>query len=105
MTAPHVRSHSSLSRRALLAGATGCALATLLNRSTSAAAATARDIKLSAAPGRWPIVGKPYPPTDVWCYGDRIPGPEFRVSQGERVRIVFQNNLPEDTTVHWHGIR
>jgi FtsP/CotA-like multicopper oxidase with cupredoxin domain len=51
------------------------------------------------------IVGKSHPPTDVWCYGDRVPGPEIRVRQGEPVRIVVRNELPEETTVHWHGIR
>jgi FtsP/CotA-like multicopper oxidase with cupredoxin domain len=27
------------------------------------------------------------------------------VRQGERVRIVVRNELPQDTTVHWHGVR
>jgi FtsP/CotA-like multicopper oxidase with cupredoxin domain len=41
----------------------------------------------------------------VWCYGNRVPGPEIRVRQGEPVRVIVRNQLPEDTTVHWHGIR
>src|SRR5262249_57019121 len=81
MTGLQPRSRSLLSRRALLAGTMGCSLAVLLDRSLSAA--PVQDIELSAEPGHWPIVGKPYPPTDVWCYGDRIPGPELRVRQGE----------------------
>jgi FtsP/CotA-like multicopper oxidase with cupredoxin domain len=50
-------------------------------------------------------VGGSGPPTDVWCYGNRIPGPELRVRQGQPLRITVRNDLPEETTVHWHGIR
>jgi len=32
-------------------------------------------------------------------------GPEIRVSQGDRVRIVVSNQFAEETTVHWHGTR
>jgi FtsP/CotA-like multicopper oxidase with cupredoxin domain len=34
-----------------------------------------------------------------------VPGPELRFRQGERLRIEVQNDLPVDTTVHWHGLR
>jgi FtsP/CotA-like multicopper oxidase with cupredoxin domain len=64
-----------------------------------------KPFELTAAPGGAPIVGPSYPHTNVWCYGHHIPGPELRVRQGERLRIVVHNELPEDTTVHWHGIR
>lgn len=41
---------------------------------------------------------------DVWGYNGSMPGPTIEVMQGDRVRIVFHNNLPEPTTVHWHGL-
>ena len=65
---------------------------------------SSRTFKLVAAPGRSPIVGAPYADTPVWSYGD-VPGPEIRLRQGARLRVVVENRLPEDTTVHWHGIR
>jgi FtsP/CotA-like multicopper oxidase with cupredoxin domain len=37
-------------------------------------------------------------------YNGQFPGPEIRVTEGERVRITVENRLPEGTTVHWHGI-
>ena len=40
----------------------------------------------------------------AWGYNGQIPGPEIRVKEGDRVRIVFTNKLPKDTTIHWHGI-
>ena len=32
------------------------------------------------------------------------PGPELRVREGERLRVTLDNQLPEPTTIHWHGI-
>ena len=41
---------------------------------------------------------------DVWGYNGSMPGPTIEVNEGDRVRIMFHNNLPEDTTIHWHGL-
>ena len=32
-----------------------------------------------------------------------MPGPTIEVNQGDRVRIVVTNELPEETAIHWHG--
>src|SRR6266540_2548041 len=96
---------SALNRRAFLMAGAGLAAAASFPRVARPAPMRIREIKLRAAPGRRPIVGDLHPPTDVWCYGNRIPGPEIRVRQGEPIRIVVRNQLPEDTTAHWHGIR
>jgi len=40
----------------------------------------------------------------AWTYNGMVPGPLIRVSEGDQVRILVKNALPEDTTVHWHGI-
>ena len=34
----------------------------------------------------------------------RAPGPTIEAIEGDRVRILFTNRLPEHTTIHWHGI-
>jgi FtsP/CotA-like multicopper oxidase with cupredoxin domain len=34
-----------------------------------------------------------------------VPGPEIRVRQGQRALIEVENRLPQETTVHWHGLR
>ena len=41
---------------------------------------------------------------DAWGYSGSVPGPTVEVNQGDRVRVVFENKLPEMTTVHWHGL-
>jgi hypothetical protein len=40
----------------------------------------------------------------VWGYNGSVPGPTIEVNEGDRVRVIFHNKLPEDTTVHWHGL-
>ena len=44
-------------------------------------------------------------PLHVWAYNGQVPGPVLRVRLGERLRVHFTNRLPDDTTVHWHGVR
>lgn len=41
---------------------------------------------------------------DVWGYNGSMPGPTIEVNEGDRVRVIFHNKLPEPTTVHWHGL-
>jgi len=40
---------------------------------------------------------------DLWGYNGSAPGPTIQVNQGDHVRIVFDNHLPEPTSMHWHG--
>ncbi len=40
-----------------------------------------------------------------WGYNGRTPGPTLEAVEGDRVRILVTNGLPEHTTVHWHGQR
>jgi FtsP/CotA-like multicopper oxidase with cupredoxin domain len=41
----------------------------------------------------------------VWAYNGSVPGPLIRARVGDRVVVSFVNRLPEDSTIHWHGIR
>jgi manganese oxidase len=40
----------------------------------------------------------------AWGYNGSVPGPMIEVVEGDRVRVIFENKLPEPTTVHWHGL-
>ena len=57
---------------------------------------------LVAEPVRRRLV--PFREMEVWGYSGSCPGPAIQVNQGDRVRIVFDNHLPESTTIHWHGL-
>ncbi len=41
---------------------------------------------------------------DAWTYNGVVPGPEIRVTEGDKVRVIVTNELPESTSVHWHGL-
>ena len=56
---------------------------------------------LIAEPVRTEIV--PGRVMNAWGYNGSIPGPTIEVVQGDRVRIVVDNRLPEPTSMHWHG--
>ncbi len=40
----------------------------------------------------------------LWGYSGSVPGPTIEVNEGDHVRVIFHNKLPESTTVHWHGL-
>ena len=58
--------------------------------------------RLIAEPLKRKIV--PWKTLDVWGYNGSCPGPTIQVRQGDRVRILVENRLPESTSMHWHGI-
>jgi bilirubin oxidase len=42
--------------------------------------------------------------SEVFAYNGSVPGPTLDVREGDHVIVHFRNNLPEPTTIHWHGI-
>jgi hypothetical protein len=40
---------------------------------------------------------------NLWGFNGSAPGPTIQVNQGDRVRIIVDNHLPEATSMHWHG--
>lgn len=62
--------------------------------------------ELTAVPIRWPILDAEGQQVVVtaWTYNGTVPGPMIRVTEGDKVRIIVQNDLPEATSIHWHGI-
>lgn len=42
--------------------------------------------------------------TEVFAYNGQVPGPTIEAHEGDRVIVHFRNELPEATTIHWHGI-
>lgn len=55
----------------------------------------AEPVKHQFAPG---MVG------NCWGYNGRTIGPTIEAVEGDHVRILVSNRLPEATSVHWHGI-
>ncbi|MEO7664810.1 MAG: multicopper oxidase domain-containing protein [Candidatus Limnocylindrales bacterium] len=44
------------------------------------------------------------PPVAALGYNKQWPGPTIRVTEGDKVRATFKNNLEESTGVHFHGV-
>ena len=55
----------------------------------------AEPVKQEVIPGRI---------LDLWGFNGSAPGPTIQATEGDRVRIVFDNHLPELTGIHWHGL-
>jgi manganese oxidase len=56
---------------------------------------TARKIQWETAAGQ---------SVTAFAYNDQVPGPQIRVKEGDRVRIILKNELPESTVIHFHGL-
>ena len=41
---------------------------------------------------------------EAWTYNGVVPGPEIRVTEGDTIRVLVHNELPQSTAVHWHGL-
>jgi hypothetical protein len=56
---------------------------------------TAEPVRQTVIPGRT---------FDLWGFNGSAPGPTIQANEGDRIRIVFDNHLPEPTGIHWHGL-
>lgn len=43
-------------------------------------------------------------PSEVWTFNGSVPGPTIEAKEGDTLIVHFTNNLPEPTTIHWHGV-
>lgn len=62
-----------------------------------------REVELRAAPGTTQQFDGRL--LKVWAYNGQVPGPILRVRLGEEVVVHLTNDLPQPTTIHWHGVR
>jgi len=60
------------------------------------------EVNLTADVTTWQYL--PGVNTTVWAYNNTIPGPTIEANIGDTLIVHFTNNLPEATTIHWHGI-
>lgn len=100
----NIEFNGRLSRRSLLQAGAGLLLTAALPP-LPALGAEANEYRIAAAPARARLAGPARPETDVWTYNDTVPGSLVRLRQGEPARLIVENRLDQETTVHWHGIR
>lgn len=101
---------NQVSRRRMLTGGFGLLGAGVLAGGAPAAGSSAAPSLPGRALVEKTLVAQPATldlgglQVDTWAYGDTVPGPLIRATAGDRLRITVDNQLPAETTVHWHGI-
>ncbi len=100
-----------LSRRHFLVAAVGLGASTAVASCAPAAripvagpvptGPVSQDVTLSAAATQVDLAGRT---ATVWTYDGALPRRAIRARIGERVRITLRNDLPEETSIHWHGL-
>lgn len=88
----------NITRRAFLATTTAAVV-------VPKASLAQTPISLRATKGMQHIGPEGFPDTEIWGYDGTVAGPTIRVRQGARVTREFVNELPQGSSVHWHGIR
>ena len=58
--------------------------------------------EVTCTEGQWEI--EPGKSVAAMMYNGLVPGPEIRVSEGDRVRVVCNNQMTESTSIHFHGV-
>src|SRR5712692_2765333 len=73
----------------------GKSLPFVMDRGVKVFHLVAEQVKRELAPGM--VI-------NAWGYNGQTPGPTIEAVEGDRVRILVTNKLPEATSVHWHGV-
>lgn len=58
---------------------------------------------LEASAFDWKIA--PGKTVKAWGFNKQVPGPTLKAKRGDTLVVYIKNNLPEPTTIHWHGLR
>ena len=61
-----------------------------------------KEFDLTAQVVDWEV--EPGKTVQAWTYNGTVPGPTIKVQPGDRVRVVLDNQLPQSTAIHFHGI-
>ncbi|HKH90489.1 MAG TPA: copper oxidase [Gemmatimonadaceae bacterium] len=56
---------------------------------------TASELQWETEPGKT---------VKAMAYNGQVPGPQIRVREGDRVRVILKNQLTQSTAIHFHGL-
>lgn len=62
-----------------------------------------KQFDLTASVIDWEV--EPGKTVRAWAYNEQVPGPAISVNLGDKVQIVFHNELPQSSAIHFHGIQ
>ena len=58
--------------------------------------------ELTATELQWEV--SPGQRVSAMAYNEQVPGPQIRVREGDRVRVILHNKMSESTAIHFHGL-
>ena len=61
-----------------------------------------KQFDLTAAMTDWEV--SPGKTVQAMTYNGTVPGPTIKVNPGDHVKIVLHNQLPQSTSIHFHGL-
>ena len=61
-----------------------------------------KEFELTTSVLKWSIL--PDVQVGAYAYNSQVPGPQIRVTVGDKIRVRVKNDLPDPTSVHWHGL-
>jgi manganese oxidase len=61
-----------------------------------------KQFDLTAAVTDWEV--SPGKTVKAMTYNGTVPGPTIKVNPGDKVKVVLHNNLPQSTSIHFHGL-
>ena len=90
------------------------------SKAAAGASAVPADFEIGLTAGQTQVQLFKGQPTQVWSYQGKVLagdpkslqalpdsylGPIIRARKGQQVRVHFTNNMPEESIIHWHGLR
>jgi len=61
-----------------------------------------KQFDLTAAVTKWQV--SPDKTVEAMTYNGTVPGPTIKVDPGDHVKIVLHNEMPQSTSIHFHGL-
>ncbi len=61
-----------------------------------------KQFELTAAITQWEVAPGEF--VDAWSYNGIVPGPMIKVDVGDKVQVIFNNETPMGSDIHWHGL-
>jgi manganese oxidase len=61
-----------------------------------------KQFELTAAITEWEVAPGEF--VEAWSYNGIVPGPMIKVDVGDTVRVIFNNETPMASDIHWHGL-
>ncbi len=61
-----------------------------------------KEFELTASIIKWEV--RPGEIVDAWAYNGQVPGPVLKTNVGDKVKVIFNNDTPLGSDIHWHGL-